>query len=161
MSIWNYWKSKDNLHLRKIKTLRGQKEIDKAISYGSKLIYREVEQFSTIKGKYCIVKNKLTGVEHKVYNFDDERVYSSEFETVKDWTYLYHNHIFPNEAAYLIPGNIGEGEIVLIEDLIENYLGYHHNQGESKRLKSCKAIWLNDDLKIQYDPDRDCVNLVG
>jgi hypothetical protein len=163
MAFWSFWKSKnkEDDKLRKIKTLRGQKNIDIAIANGNNLILRKVEPFSTVKGKYCIVKNKRTGKESKIYDFRDERGYSEEFEIIKDWTYQYHNYDFPQEAAYLIPNDIKDGEIVIIEDLIENFLGYHYNQGGSERLKSCKAIWKNYDLQIQYNPDIDCIRVVG
>ena len=64
-------------------------------------------------------------------------------------------------AAYVIPEVIKNGEIVLVEDLIENFLSYHHNQGGSKRLKSCNAIWKNNDFEIQYNPDVECIKVVG
>ena len=163
MAFWNFWKSinKRRENLRKIKTIRGQKSIDNAIANGTKLIIRKVEPFSAVKGKYCIVRNKKSGKESKIFDFRDDRGYSDDYEIVKDWTYQYHNYDFPQEAAYIIPDDIREGEIVMVDDLIENFLSYHYNQGGSERLKSCKAIWNNNDLKIQYNPDADCIRVVG
>ena len=163
MAFWNFWKSinKRRENLRKIKTIRGQKSIDNAIANGTKLIIRKVEPFSAVKGKYCIVRNKKSGKESKIFDFRDDRGYSDDYEIVKDWTYQYHNYDFPQEAAYIIPDAIREGEIVMVDDLIENFLSYHYNQGGSERLKSCKAIWNNNDLKIQYNPDIDCISAVG
>ena len=46
-------------------------------------------------------------------------------------------------------------------DLIEIFLSYYYNQGGSERLKSCKAIWKNNDLEILYNPNIDCINVVG
>ena len=163
MSFWNFWKSKvkaGNLP-RKIKTLRGQKNIETAISNGTKLIYRNVEHFAAIKGKFCIVKNKKSGKEQKIYDFRDSRSHSDEYEVVTDWTYQYHDYNFPQEAAYAIPDDIKEGEVVFIDDLIENFLGYHYNQGGTDRLKSSNAVWKNNDLQILYNPDKDCVKVVG
>jgi hypothetical protein len=163
MAFWNFWKSKksgiDNL--RKIKTLRGQRSIDNAIANGTNLIIKNVEPFSTVQGKYCIMKNKKTGKEFKIHDFRDERGYSEDYEVVQDWTYEYKKHEFPNVAAYVIPEGIKNEEIVLLEDLIENFLSYQHNQGASKRLKSCKAIWKNNDFEIQYNPNVDCIKVVG
>ena len=163
MAFWNFWKSitKRQENLRKIKTIRGQKSIDNAIANGTKLIFRKVEPFSAIKGKYCIVRNKKSGKESKIFDFRDDRGYSDDYEIVQDWTYQYHNYDFPQDAAYIIPNDIKEGEIVMVDDLIENFLGYHYNQGGSERLKSCKAIWKNNDLQIQYNPDVDCIRAVG
>ena len=163
MTFWNFWKSinKREKSLRKIKTIRGQKGIDNAIANGTKLIIRNVEPFSAVKGKFCIVRNKKSGKESKIFDFRDDRGYSDDFEIVMDWTYQYHSYDFPQEAAYIIPNDIKEGEIVMVDDLIENFLGYHHNQGGSERLKSCKAIWKNNDLQIQYNPDVGCIRAVG
>jgi hypothetical protein len=163
MSFWNFWKSKksgiDNL--RKIKTLRGQSSIDNAIANGTNLIIKNAESFSTVEGKYCVVKNKKTGKKFKIYDFRDERGYSEDFEIVQDWAYEYKKHQYPNEAAYVIPKDLEDGEIVFVEDLIENFLSCQYNQGGSDRLKGCKAIWKNNDFEIQYNPDVDCIKVVG
>ena len=163
MAFWNFWKRKKSEidNLRKIKTIRGQKNIDKAIANGINLIIKNVEPFSTVEGKYCIVKNKKSGKKFKIYDFRDQRGYSEDFEIVQDWTYKYKKHQFPHEAAYVIPKDIKDGEIVFVEDLIENLLSYSYNQGGSDRLKSCKALWKNNDLKILYNPDVDCIKVVG
>ena len=163
MAFWNFWKRKTagDEKLRRIKTLRGQKSIEIAIKKGNCLIQRKAEPFSVVTGKYCIVKNKTTGMEFKIYDFRDEKGYSDKFETIKDWTYQYHDYNFPKEAAYVIPNDIKDGEIVIVEDLIENFIGYQHNQGNDSRLKSCKAIWKSGDLQIMYNPEIDCVRAVG
>jgi hypothetical protein len=147
--------------LRKITTLRGKKNIEKATNKGLHLLIKKVEPFSTVKGKFCIVRNKKTGRETKIYDLRDSRGYSDDFEKVKDWTYQYHIYNFPEEAAYVVPSDIKEDEIVFIDDLIENFLSYTHNQGGSKRLKGCRAIWKNNDLQILYNPDIDCIRAVG
>lgn len=163
MAFWNFWKMKlkGDKKLRKIKTIRGQKSIDIAIANGTNLIIRKVEPFSTIKGKYSVVKNKFTGKESKIYDFRDERGYSEDFEIIKAWTYEYNNYDFPKEAAYVIPQDIKDGEVVIVDDLIENFLGYQYKQGGGERLKSCRAIWKNNDLQIQYNPDIDCIKVIG
>ena len=163
MSIWNILGSNHNndKKLRIIKTLRGQKNIDIAFANGYYLILRKVEPFAAVKGKYCILKDKMTGEEFRINDLRDDRVYSFDYEIIKDWTYQYHNYNFPEEAAYIIPNDIIDGEIVIVDDLIENFLGYHYNQGGSDRLKSCKAIWKNNDLQILYNPEFDCTRVVG
>lgn len=163
MEFWNFWKRKTagDEKLRRIKTLRGQKSIDIAIKKGNYLIHRQVEPFSVVTGKYSIVKNKNTGKEFKITDFRDDKGYSDQFETIQDWTYQYHDYNFPKEAAYVIPNDIKDGEIVIVDDLIENFIGYQHNQGNDSRLKSCKAIWKSGDLQIMYNPEIDCVKAVG
>jgi hypothetical protein len=49
----------------------------------------------------------------------------------------------------------------MVDDLIENFLCHHYNQGGSERLKSCKAVWKNNDLQIQYTPDIYRMRAVG
>jgi hypothetical protein len=97
----------------------------------------------------------------KIYDFRDYRASSDEYEIVQNWTYQYRHYNFPPDAAYLIPGDIKEGEIVFVADLIENFPGYQFNQGGSKRLKSCRAIWSKNDLTILYNPNVDCIRVVG
>ncbi len=163
MALGNLWKRKSNdkVEFRCIKTIRGQKNIDRAIKKGNYLIHRKVEPFSEVIGKYAIVKNKKTGKEYKITDFRDEKGYSDQYEVITDWTYLHHEHNKPKVAAYVIPNDIRDGEIVIVKDLIENFIGYQHNQGIAIRLNSCRAIWKNGDLEIQYDPDIDCISAVG
>ncbi len=163
MSFWKFWKNKSKKRngLRIIETVRGKEKIEIALKNGFRLINRNVEPFSDVTGKYCFVKNKKTGRKIKLYDFRDERAFSDEYEIVQDWTYQYFNYSFPDEAAYVIPDNIKEDEIVFVEDLIENFLGYYHNQGDSERLKGCKAIWKNNDLQILYIPQVNIIRAVG
>jgi hypothetical protein len=161
--FWRFWNRKPRKEdvLRKIVTLRGRRKIDKASEEGAHLLFREVEPFTTVKGKFCVVRNKKTGLKTKIHDFRDNRADSSNYEIVTDWTYVYQEYHFPNEAAYVIPKDIKVGEIVFIEDLIENLTGYMHNQGGTKRLKGCKAIWNNNDLQLLHDPNVDCIRAVG
>ena len=163
MSFWSFWKRTTNKEnaLRKIITLRGKKNIEKAIEKEAHLIFRKVEPFSTISGKFCIVRNKTTGIKFRIYDFRDNRRWSDKYEIITDWTYIYDDYNFPEEAAYVIPKDIKVGEIVFVDDLIENFHGYMHNQGDSRRLKGCKAIWNNNDLQILYNPKVDCIQVVG
>jgi len=163
MGLFNFWKKKSkNGEMRIIKTIRGKKALQKSNKLKHKIIIRNVEPFQTVSGKYCIVKNKKTGRTQNLYDFRDPRLgFGDDYEIVTDWTYKYVNHEFPNEAAYVIPDDIQEGEVVFIKDLIENLIGHTYNQGGNSRLVSCKARWVNDDLKILYDPDRDVIRIVG
>ena len=162
MELFNFWRKKSqNGEMRIIKTIRGKKEIQKSKKQNIKLIIRNVEPFQTVSGKYCIVKNKITGKTHKLRDYRDSRGWDDDHDKITDWTYEYKNHVYPNEAAYVIPDDIQEAEIVFIKDLIENLIGFTHNQGKSSRLNSCKAQWVNDDLKILYDPEINVIRAVG
>jgi len=163
MGFWDFskWGKKVENRLRTIETVRGTSKIENAKTNGAHLIFRDVEPFKEITGKYSIVKNKNTGIKVKIYDFRDHRHYSDEYEVVTDWTYKYKDYNFPDKAAYIIPKDIREEEIVFVKDLIENHLGYHYNQGGTKRLTGCKAIWKNNNLEILYDPEKDCISVVG
>jgi hypothetical protein len=166
MAFWNFWKSKKTGNdstkgIRIIKTVRGIDNIERAKKKNKHLLYRKVEPFSVCKGKYCILRDKLTGDSFKVYDFRDSRTWSDKYSIVTDWTYTYRNYDFPDEAAYIIPSDIEEGEIVFVKDLIENYIGYSHNQGAKRRLKGYEARWINNDLEILFNPEINSIRAVG
>lgn len=52
-------------------------------------------------------------------------------------------------AAYLVPPDIEEGEMVYLVDLIEDRVGGEWNQGDSWRQNSADAIWNGETLIIQ------------
>ena len=166
MAFWNFWKSKkieidSTSVIRIIETARGIDAIEKAIKENKHLLYRKVEPFRVCTGKYCKLRNKLTGISFKIYDFRDSRGWSDKYSIIKDWTYLYYNYDFPYKAAYIIPSDIKEGEIVFVKDLIENYIGYSHNQGTDNRLSGYQAIWKNNDLEILFNPEIHSIRAVG
>ena len=162
MGLFNFWRKKlNNTEIRIIKTIRGKKVIKKALEQNIKIIIKNVEPFQTVSGKYCIVKNKKSGKTHKLYDYRNPKAWDDAYEIITYWTYEYKNHEYPNDAAYVIPNDIKEGEIVFIKDLIENFIGYTHNQGYSSRLNSCKAKWINEDFKILFNPEKEKVRAVG
>jgi len=78
-----------------------------------------------------------------------------------DWTHYYPYKFESPFAAYLIPSDIKRGEMVFIEDLIEDYIGTTWNQGDTYRLESCEAIWIRSKLKILYDPHKHQAEIIG
>ena len=148
-------------NIRIIETIRGERAIKKAIAKNHFLIYREVKPHEICTGKYKIVRHKFFRIKFKLYDYRDRRSRSESYTLVKDWTYTYYTYNFPKVAAYLIPKDIQENEIVFVKDLIENYIGFTYNQGGSDRLRGCKAIWENNDLKILYDPRVNILRAMG
>jgi hypothetical protein len=69
------------------------------------------------------------------------------------------NHFPEPFAAYLVPDDIAVGERVFLEDVIENFIGHHH-QG-STRLRSAEAVWNGADFEIDYDEQRDAAHYIG
>lgn len=151
MAFWN--RNEKPQELRVIKTARDKDSINTAAKSGLKPLIKKVEPSEKIHSKYSIEQNKKTG-EIKV--FGDFRAgldsyENSDFEIVIDWTLYYPHNFLSPFAAYLIPKDIKIGERVIIEDLIEDYIGASWNQGDTYRLGSCEAIWNGTDFEIQYD----------
>lgn len=139
-----------------IKTARNKESINEAAKAGYKLIIKKVEPSSQIRSKYSVVQNINTG---EIEVLGDLRVrldYDNDpnFETIIDWTLYYPYNFESPFAAYLIPPDLEKGEIVLVEDLIEDIVGSVWNQGDAYRLESCEAIWNGEDLIIQNNPEQ-------
>jgi hypothetical protein len=162
--------------LRVIKTARDKDSINRAAESGYRPLLKKVEPSDKIRSKYAVVQNTETGdieiigdYRSKLYERNDlptrlSRIFpdiKNDFEIVIDWTFYYPHNFKSPFAAYLIPKDIQIGERVLIEDLIEDYIGAQWNQGDTYRLQSCEAIWNGKDLKIQYDPNVNRSDFVG
>ena len=139
--------------LRHIQTARSEKAINAAAVKGFRPLVKAVKPSSEINSKFQVIQNIETG---KVQVLGDYRAGppDSNWHVVIDWTF-YYPHSWPTPfAAYLVPPDIGEGEWVILEDLIEDVIGGGWNQGDTYRLQSCRAQWINGDFVLDYDPDR-------
>lgn len=85
----------------------------------------------------------------------------TEQSTVIGWTYYYPYHFESPFAAYLVPSDLKIGEMVMLEDLIEDIVGSSWNQGDTYRLASCKAIWNGKEFILQYEPNERTNQVVG
>lgn len=174
MEFWN--KNKNAEELRVIKTARDEESINKAAKNGFTPLIKKVKRSDKIRSKYAVVQNTNTGeieiigdYRSKLYERNHlpsrlSRIFphiKNDFEIVIDWTFYYPHNFTSPFAAYLIPKDIKKGERVLLEDLIEDYVGGSWNQGDTYRLESCEAIWNGKDLKIQYDPRVNRSDFVG
>jgi hypothetical protein len=56
-------------------------------------------------------------------------------------------------AAYLLPPDIVVGEIVILEDLIEDIVGARHKM-HTYRLASAEAMWNGERFVISHDSYR-------
>jgi len=141
--------------LRVIKTARDLESINEAAKKGFKPLVRKVESSSEIKSKFCVIQNKKTGIIEVIADYradiDDK---NTEFIKVIDWTYYYPYAFKSPFAAYLIPKDIHIGELVFVEDLIEDFVGTTWNQGDTYRLESSEATWNGSDLIIQYEKSK-------
>lgn len=158
-----FWDRNENAEgLRIIKTARDKASINSAAKNGFTSLIKKVKPSSKIQSKYAVVQNKKTGEIEVIGDYrSDFYSDSDDFETVIDWTYYYPHNFKSPFAAYLIPNDIKIGERVLLEDLIEDYIGASWNQGDTYRLETCEAIWNGTDLEIQYDPRVNRSDFVG
>ena len=161
MPIWK--KNSNPKELRIIKTGRDREIINNAARNGFKPLIKKVRPSDEIRSKYSVIQNKKTG-EIKIIGdlrFDYLTDDSGDFVTVIDWTYYYPHSFKSPFAAYLIPKDIIVGEMVFVEDLIEDYIGASWNQGDTYRLESCEAIWNGKNLEILYDQNVNRTDFIG
>lgn len=64
--------------------------------------------------------------------------------------YRYAYNFESPHAAYLVPLDIQVGERVILEDLIEDYIGEYFTD-IPYLLASCAAVWNGEDFDIEYD----------
>jgi len=161
MPIWK--KNSNPKELRIIKTGRDREIINNAARNGFKPLIKKVRPSDEIRSKYSVIQNKKTG-EIKIIGdlrFDYLTDDSGDYVTVIDWTYYYPHNFKSPFAAYLIPKDIIVGEMVFVEDLIEDYIGASWNQGDTYRLESCEAIWNGKNLEILYDQNVNRTDFIG
>ena len=161
MPIWK--KNSNPKELRIIKTGRDRDIINNAARNGFKPLIKKVRPSDEIRSKYSVIQNKKTG-EIKIIGdlrFDYLTDDSGDYVTVIDWTYYYPHSFKSPFAAYLIPKDIIVGEMVFVEDLIEDYIGASWNQGDTYRLESCEAVWNGKNLEILYDQNVNRTDFIG
>lgn len=149
--------------LRVIKTARDEESINEAARNGYTPLLKKVNPSKSIRTKYSVLQNINTGEIEVISDFRMGRSGGdqNEYLTVIDWTYYYPYHFVSPFAAYLVPNDIEVGENVILDDLIEDFIGTVWNQGDTFRLKSCCAIWNGNDFEVQYDPATDYSHMIG
>ena len=147
--------------LRRIQTARDRDSINAAARNGFWPLVKKVEPSAKIFTKYTVMQNIKTGEIEVTGDYRGGPHPARDYVTVVDWS-TYYPHCFKSPyAAYLIPKDIEPGERVILEDLIEDYVGMRWDQGGSFRLASCEAIWNGTDMEIQYDPLKNCCEIMG
>ena len=147
--------------LQVIRTARTEKEINEAARKGYHPLMKKVVPSSKIASKYAIFQHKDTGEIRREGDFRGGYRKDENWEKVIDWTWYYPYHFQTPFAAYLIPPGLEEGSRVWLEDLIEDLVGTHWNQGDTSRLAAAEAIWNGEEFEIQYDPFKDMTSLIG
>ncbi len=135
---------------RVIKTARTETEINDAVERGYKPLIKEVIPSDEIRVMYALERDLETG---KVTILQDSwEIYAHHKGTEKviDKVY-YYPYQFPSPfAAYLIPPDIVVGEMVILEDLIEDIVGARHKM-HTYRLASAEAMWNGERFVISHD----------
>lgn len=138
---------------RVIKTARSLKAINKAVKKGFNPILKRVEPSKEIQSKYTLFQSTET---NKIELVVDARAVhrlekNPNYIKVIDTTFYYPYNFKSPFAAYLVPPDLKEGEVVYLEDLIEDLIGFKWNQRVTHRLSSCEARWNGKDFDILYD----------
>lgn len=146
---------------RVIKTARDITAINKAVDSGFFPLVKMIKPLDKLFRTRGVFRNKKTNKfeeshayswssRDKFFSYEDEDEWELVVPFYKYYPYKYEKHY----AAYLIPPDIAIGEIVVLEDLIEDYYGGSF-WDRPIRLDSLKATWTGDDLSILYDPNVD------
>lgn len=142
-------RTKAEINPRVIKTARTKEAINEAAANGYKPLVKPVIRNPEIHRKYSVLQNLITGQIEVAYDYRHKSE-NKRMATVIDFTH-YYPHSFPLPyAAYLVPKDIKVGELVLLEDLIEDIIGSRWNQGDANRLQSCEAIWNGTNFIVQH-----------
>lgn len=138
---------------RVIKTARTVEAINKSAQEGYFPLIKEVGDLSLFRSKCLFSQNlksgEITTVVSDFRSFggfleeDDDN--EKHFRLDKP-TYKYDYDI--PFAAYLIPHDLKIGEIVFLEDIIEDYMDTYWNQGHATRLMHGEAKWTGKEFKI-------------
>ena len=136
-----------NKELRVIKTARDEAAINEGAQSGFFPLIKRVIPSEKIRSKFAVCQDPETGFIRVIGD------YREGGGNVIDFTFYYPYSCPSPFAAYLIPPDLKIGELVILEDLIEEFVGSSWNQGAMYRLESCEAIWDGKDFDILCDPD--------
>ena len=135
---------------RVIRTARTETEINTAVRLGYQAIIKEVISSDEIRVMYALERDLKTGEVKILQDSWEIYAYHKGKETVIDKVY-YYPYQFPSPfAAYLVPEDIVIGEMVILEDLIEDIVGARHKM-HTYRLASAEAMWNGERFVISHD----------
>ncbi len=144
---------------RVIKTARTEEAINEAALEGFRPLVKPVKPGKDVSNSFAVYQHGETG--QVVVVGDNRKGCGPPYRQVIDWT-DYYPYTFPSPfAAYLVPADLPEGEIVWLEDLIEDIRGIDGNQGYYPRLPAWEARWTGEDFEILFNPRRDKPRFLG
>jgi hypothetical protein len=145
------------LERRVVSTGRTLDEINAAAREGFRPLVKAVKPNRGVGQMIAVFQDPNTG---EVKTSGDVRFPCAGVK-VMDYTGYYPYHFPSPFAAYLVPHDIAVGELVMLEDLIEDIVAVWGNQGYQPRLEEAAAIWNGSDFDIQFDSFRDAPRWVG
>lgn len=152
-----------------IKTARSVAEINSALKRGLIPIIKPVLNNPEIQSKLLLIKDKdgyfiKSGDYRALFNTKPNKVGS---DTLADepsgfpehYEFRYNPYYSPEPcAAYIVPPGIEKGQLVYLQDVIEDVVGETWNQGDVSRQQSGLANWNGKDFDLhEIEP----VELIG
>jgi hypothetical protein len=143
--------------LRVIKTARTVRAMNKAARAGFFPLVKPVIPNPEIIDCERVHQDPVTG---RVDLQGDLRE-SPKGEPVTDFIPFYPYRFNKPYAAYIVPKDLKIGEIVWLEDVIQDVIAFRTSQFLVGRLGACAATWDGSDFVIQFDPEADAENWIG
>lgn len=146
-------KNTENLPI--VTTLRSLPAMELAAKSSFHLVFRDVGQTSTFGDwKFILYQNNKTG--HLWWTGDyregfpslEEDEAPTDYRVVRNWLNVRNDRPFPL-GAYAVSSDIGIGQRVYINDVLEDVPITWWNQGNAHRLTCCVAVWDGTDLTLE------------
>ena len=138
----------DKKALRVIETVRNVENIDYKIDSDYKPLIIKIVPSKKLTLLHTVTRNQKTGEIN--YVADTSGGWWDIDADIIGEEYIYPYKSETPYAMYLVPSDIQVGERVILNDLIEDYIGSYIN-GIPYRLKQCEAIWNGKGFDIDYD----------
>lgn len=141
-------------NLRIIKTAWNHKEMNQGVDDGFIPHMVDYYQSAIACTKLIVFQDTVTGKVKFVNDFRSAgESYVKNKKIIRSYPeYTIRKTILPF-AAYLLPPDIEYGEMVIIEDLIENIVEKPTEEGDIPLMKSCLAMWTGEKFIFPYNHD--------
>jgi hypothetical protein len=143
--------------LRVIRTARSIRAMNEAVHAGFFPLVKPVIPNPEIRSCERVHQDPVTG--HVELQGDLRR--KPKGKPVTDFIPYYPYNFSRPYAAYLLPKDLEVGELVWLEDIIEDIVGFRGAQFFVGRLGACAAIWNGSNFDIQFNPRNNIPHVVG
>lgn len=156
------FKVEDYNSIKRIQTAWTIDDMNKAVDDGFKLHIVDYKENPEVFCKVILLKDPVTG---KINTSGDYRsIIRGNYKSSPANFKIYPTGKLKTNlpfGAYLLPPNLKLGEIVLIEEIIEELVGGYWNQGDVLRQETCLAIWDGEKFEYNYVKPPTVCNVVG